>query len=288
VLVTQVLPGTPAERAGLQPLDQIVRVDGHGLASLSMAEVIARISGAPGSKVTLVVERAGHSREVTLTRALLGGQLNAAVRDRRVARRVRRLQRALGGAVRLAAVEQLHVEATGAGSTHYLDAARAGFRSLTCSATGLVTVFGHDGRRAWGAAPPGVNVDETARAMMERPHAGLASLAVLDFLDPARPLAYKGRIKLAPPAWLPFRVPRAAVRFELGGETLDFDPRSGLLVHQLDGSGYPVFYGDYRRVAGIMVPGRRTSGQRVLALRVSFTPIPAQRFQARGALHCDP
>jgi hypothetical protein len=289
-LVTQVLPGTPAARAGLQPLDQIVKVDGVALGQLALPEMIARITGAPGTRVKLVVERGGQQQDLVLTRETLGGVLNDVVRDPRLTRLARFLVRAQGGAARLAAIRALHLETRLDGvSTHYLDVSSDGYRSLTCAATGLVTVFGRDGKTAWGLPPPGLSVEEHARPLMERPARALPNLACAELEDPDREVRYKGRVRLSPPPGLPFRLPRLVHRFELGGESFDFDVASGLLARQVDASGYPHFFGDYRRVGGVAVPGRRTVGRSLARLeRVSFSPIPAARFRPRGALHCDP
>jgi hypothetical protein len=289
-LVTQVLPGTPAERAGLQPLDQILKVDGQGLAHLSLPEMIARITGLPGTRVKLFVERGGQQHELSLTRAALGGVLNDALRDPKLARLVRWLVKAQGGAARIAAIQAIHLELRLDGGTRQiLDASRSGHRNLTCASTGMVTVFGHDGRQPWGIPPPGVSASEAARPLMERPARALPNLSCAELADPDRAVHYKGKVRLSPPAGLPFTVPRSAHRFELGDESYDFDPRSGLLVHQLDSAGYPIYFGSYRRVGGVMVPGRRTVGRSVARIEnVSFAAIPALRFRPRGTLHCDP
>ena len=289
-VVTQVLPGTPAARAGLQPLDQIVKVDGQHLGQLSLPEMIARITGAVGTRVKLVVERGGQQQDVVLTRESLGGVLNDAVRDPKVARLVRWLVKAQGGSARIAAIQAVHLEARIDGtSTHYLDASRGGYRSLTCAATGLVTVFGHDGRQLWGVAPPGVSLEEQAKPFMERPARALPNLICAELEEPDREVHYTGRARVAPPPGLPFKVPTSVHRFETGNETFDFDVASGMLVRQLDSSGYPIFFGDYHRVGGVAVPGRRTMGRSLMRIeRVSFSPIPSARFRPRGTLHCDP
>jgi hypothetical protein len=286
-IVTQVLPGTPAERAGLQLLDTIVRVDGRVLAGQSLSEIVSRISGAPGTKVVLTVERMGRVVDLTITRASLAGRFNDVLRQPRVATIARALIQAQGSEQRVRAIQQVHLESADSTTRHYLDVSRAGYRALSCTSGGAVNVAGHDGRRAWGSTTS--ELVETARALMLRPYAALPSLLVAELRDPDLTVSYKGKSSLAAPDWIPFSVPKLVHRFEVGGRTLDFDPRSGLLVRHVDGAGYPAFYGAYRRVSGVAVPGQWTDGRNVRKLRqVSFAAIPAARFRPRGALHCDP
>jgi carboxyl-terminal processing protease len=69
--VQEVIPGSPADRAGLQPGDVITTVDGHVLARASSQRALSLIRGRPGSKVTLVVRRGSRRLEYTLTRRLI-------------------------------------------------------------------------------------------------------------------------------------------------------------------------------------------------------------------------
>lgn len=57
-LVT-IMDGSPAEKAGLQPGDQIVEVDGESVIDLSQTEIIALVRGPAGSSVLLGIMRAG-------------------------------------------------------------------------------------------------------------------------------------------------------------------------------------------------------------------------------------
>lgn len=66
-LVTQVVPGSPAERTGIQVGDMITAVDGVSLEEASLAELIGRYR--PGDTVTLAIWRAGRDLEISVTLA---------------------------------------------------------------------------------------------------------------------------------------------------------------------------------------------------------------------------
>lgn len=57
ILVKHTLPGSPAERAGIAPPDQIVTVDGKLYRGKSLRDAVADIRGKPGDKVTLSILR---------------------------------------------------------------------------------------------------------------------------------------------------------------------------------------------------------------------------------------
>jgi carboxyl-terminal processing protease len=67
----QVFPHSPAARAGIEPGDTVVSVDGERIAGLGSAEATARIKGPEGTQVTVGVRDAetGRVREIELTRA---------------------------------------------------------------------------------------------------------------------------------------------------------------------------------------------------------------------------
>ena len=67
--VVQVMPGEPAERAGLRARDVIEAVDGE---SVDHAELIERINASPDVPLTLAVRRSGEPLEVRVTPALRG------------------------------------------------------------------------------------------------------------------------------------------------------------------------------------------------------------------------
>ena len=65
-VVQEVTPDSPAARAGLQPGDVVVSIDGKAVQDRS--ELVAAIRGhKPGDKVTLVVVRGGNETTITAT-----------------------------------------------------------------------------------------------------------------------------------------------------------------------------------------------------------------------------
>jgi len=67
--VLRVIPGTPAERAGVRAGDKIITVDGADVTNLQTEEVASRVRGAEGSTVTLAVLRGSVSLSFTIARA---------------------------------------------------------------------------------------------------------------------------------------------------------------------------------------------------------------------------
>ncbi|MGQ0635617.1 MAG: S41 family peptidase [Planctomycetaceae bacterium] len=68
VRVLKVLPGGPAEQAGLQKGDTIVAIDGQSLAGRVLEDSSALIAGPEGSFVTLSLERGGAPVQMQLSR----------------------------------------------------------------------------------------------------------------------------------------------------------------------------------------------------------------------------
>jgi carboxyl-terminal processing protease len=64
---------SPAQKAGLQPGDIIVRVDGEDISSLSLDQVVSRIKGLQGTSVTLTIMREGSASlmEFTIVRDVI-------------------------------------------------------------------------------------------------------------------------------------------------------------------------------------------------------------------------
>lgn len=65
------MPGSPAEKAGLQPKDQIIAVDGEDMTGLDGSLVIRKVLGPAGTSLTLTILREGEPEpfDVTLERA---------------------------------------------------------------------------------------------------------------------------------------------------------------------------------------------------------------------------
>ncbi|TVX96081.1 S41 family peptidase [Cohnella terricola] len=59
VIVESPIRGTPAERAGLKPLDVLLSINGESLNGLTLSEAVSKIRGPKGTKVKLKVQRRG-------------------------------------------------------------------------------------------------------------------------------------------------------------------------------------------------------------------------------------
>src|SRR5574341_184471 len=59
ITVVSTLEGTPAYRAGLQPGDRIIKIDGENAVGISSEEAIRRLRGEKGTKVLVTVSRPG-------------------------------------------------------------------------------------------------------------------------------------------------------------------------------------------------------------------------------------
>ena len=64
------MAGSPAERAGLQRGDLIVRIDDQPVLGMPLSDAISRMRGQPGTAIVLTIQRAGldHELAVSLTR----------------------------------------------------------------------------------------------------------------------------------------------------------------------------------------------------------------------------
>ena len=60
--------GSPAEKAGLQPGDQILKVDGETLAGLDFLGAVSKVRGPKGSTAKLTIRRSGNELEISVVR----------------------------------------------------------------------------------------------------------------------------------------------------------------------------------------------------------------------------
>lgn len=67
VMIISPIMGTPAFRAGIKPGDEIEAINGEKISGLNNDDVVDRISGAPGTSVTLTIRRRGSGRRMDLT-----------------------------------------------------------------------------------------------------------------------------------------------------------------------------------------------------------------------------
>lgn len=68
VIIVGVVPGAPADVAGLRPGDRLTAVDGVSTLNLPLKDVVQRIKGPEGTSVDVVTSRAGSSQTTTLVR----------------------------------------------------------------------------------------------------------------------------------------------------------------------------------------------------------------------------
>ena len=94
------IAGSPADRAGIQPADIILKIDGQATEGLSLDEAAERMRGQMGSRVILTVERAGDSVEdLEVTRDRIS--LNPVIADLRAVPQPDSEQRKKVGYIRL-------------------------------------------------------------------------------------------------------------------------------------------------------------------------------------------
>jgi carboxyl-terminal processing protease len=67
------ISGSPAEKAGITPRDQIIAVEGRPTHAMGLVELVGLMRGKPGTKVTITLKREGIDKpfEVTLVREII-------------------------------------------------------------------------------------------------------------------------------------------------------------------------------------------------------------------------
>jgi protocatechuate 3,4-dioxygenase beta subunit len=72
VVISSVIEGGPAERAGLQGGDRIIRIDGADATTMPLSDCVQRLRGPEGSRVTVgVARRGGGEIDLTVVRATI-------------------------------------------------------------------------------------------------------------------------------------------------------------------------------------------------------------------------
>lgn len=73
ILVVSPIEGTPADKAGLQPMDEIVKVDDDVVLGWNINDVVEKLRGKPGTNVTVWLRREGHDEllRFDMTRELI-------------------------------------------------------------------------------------------------------------------------------------------------------------------------------------------------------------------------
>jgi carboxyl-terminal processing protease len=76
VVVVAPIDGSPAQEAGVKPGDIMLKVDGVDLSGLSLSDVVTKVLGPAGTKVTITFmdPKTGAVRDVTITRAKINVQ----------------------------------------------------------------------------------------------------------------------------------------------------------------------------------------------------------------------
>lgn len=67
------IAGTPADKAGIKPLDKIIKIDGKSTKNLTLNDAVKTLRGKPGSKVTLTILRQDVNEllDITVTRDII-------------------------------------------------------------------------------------------------------------------------------------------------------------------------------------------------------------------------
>ena len=67
------IPGTPAERAGIQSGDQILKINGKSTEGITIDQAVGKLRGAPDTDVMITIRRRGESKDLDykITRAII-------------------------------------------------------------------------------------------------------------------------------------------------------------------------------------------------------------------------
>jgi len=67
------LEGSPASKAGLEPKDRIIKIDGESAEKITLTEAMKKLRGEPGTKVKMTIQRREEENplEFTITRAII-------------------------------------------------------------------------------------------------------------------------------------------------------------------------------------------------------------------------
>jgi len=73
LMVVSPIEGTPAYQMGIQPGDQIVKINGQSTKNMTLADAVKSIRGPQGSTVTLTINREGfaHPKDYVITRQII-------------------------------------------------------------------------------------------------------------------------------------------------------------------------------------------------------------------------
>jgi len=73
LIIVSPIEGTPASRAGLQPDDVILRIDGSSTTGITLNEAVSRLRGKPGTQVNITIQREGEKEpfQITLVRDII-------------------------------------------------------------------------------------------------------------------------------------------------------------------------------------------------------------------------
>jgi len=70
--IIETFPNSPARKAGLLPMDKIIKVDGEAISiNMEITEVVEKIKGPEGTEVRIVIQRDEEMKEIKITRAII-------------------------------------------------------------------------------------------------------------------------------------------------------------------------------------------------------------------------